>query len=74
LLYLATIGIARKSQDARQYADALRYFEEAAKLKPQEPAPHRNMAQIYGLTGRPAQATSEQQEADRLTNSLGGVR
>jgi len=66
LLYLTTISLARKVQSARQYPDALRYFHEAAKLKAQEPAPHRGLADIYKLTGRPAQATAEQQEADRL--------
>src|SRR5713226_9362013 len=85
LLYIATLGLARKSlaqkslaqkspaesQGARQYSDSLRYFEEAAKLRPKGPEPHRGMAEIYTLTGRPAQARAEQQEADRLTKSLG---
>src|SRR5712692_1663805 len=85
LLYITTLGLARKSlaqkslaqkspaesQGARQYSDSLRYFEEAAKLRPKEPEPHRGMAEIYTLTGRPAQARAEQQEADRLTKSLG---
>jgi len=66
LLYLTTLSLGRKAQSARQYPDALRYFLEAAKLKAQEPAPHRGLADIYKLTGRPAQATAEQQEADRL--------
>ncbi len=74
LLYVTTLGLARKNQDARQYSDSLRYFEEAAKLRPAEPAPHRHMAEIYTLTGRPAQATAEQQEADRLTKSLGRLQ
>ncbi len=74
LLYVTTLGLARKNQDARQYSDSLRYFEEAAKLRPAEPEPHRHMAEIYTLTGRPAQATAEQQEADRLTKSLGRLQ
>jgi len=68
LLYLATLALARKAQSARQYPDALRYFHEAAKLKSQEPAPHRGLADVYNLTGRQAQATAEQQEADRLAS------
>ncbi len=68
LLYLATLSLARKAQSARQYPDALRYFHEAAKLKAQEPAPHRGLADIYKLTGRSAQAITEQQEADRLAS------
>ncbi len=70
LLYLATLSLARKAQSARQYPDALRYFHEAAKLKAQEPAPHRGLADIYKLTGRSTQATAEQQEADRLASAF----
>ncbi len=68
LLYLTTFSLARTAQSARQYPDALRYFHEAVKLKPQEPAPHRGLADIYKLTGRPTQATAEQQEAERLAH------
>jgi Flp pilus assembly protein TadD len=68
LLFLTTLAVARKAQSARHYSDALRYFREAAQLKPQEPAPHRGLADVYKLTGRPAQATREQREADRLAS------
>jgi tetratricopeptide (TPR) repeat protein len=71
LLYLTTFELARRNQDARQYAAALGYFEEAAKLRSQEPQPHRHMAEIYSRTGRPAQATAEEQKADRLARNLG---
>jgi Flp pilus assembly protein TadD len=71
LLYTTTLELARKSQGGRQYSDSFRYFAEAAKLRPQEPEPHRGMAEIYQLTGRPAQATAEQEEADRLHKRLG---
>jgi tetratricopeptide (TPR) repeat protein len=71
LLYSVTLKLARKSQGGRQYSDSFRYFEEAAKLRPQEPEPHRGMAEIYRLIGRPAQATAEQEEADRLYKRLG---
>ncbi len=77
LLYMTTLSLGQKSlgqknggqktQLAHQYSDALRYFEEAAKLRPQEPAPHQGMAEIYTLTGHSTQATAEQQEADRLS-------
>jgi tetratricopeptide (TPR) repeat protein len=70
LLYLTTLALARTAQSARQYPDALRYFHEAAKLKAQEPAPHRGLADVYNLTGRSAQAITEQQEADRLANAF----
>ena len=70
LLYITTLSLARKSQGARVYADSLHYFEEAAELRPQEPEPHRSMAEIYKLLGRPAQASGEQKEADRLTTGF----
>jgi tetratricopeptide (TPR) repeat protein len=71
LLYNATFGLASKSEHAEQYSDSLRYFAEAAKLRPNEPEPHRRMADIYRLTGRPEQAATEQQEAERLAKNPG---
>jgi tetratricopeptide (TPR) repeat protein len=74
LLYSTTLGLAQKSQTARQYPDALHYLEQASNLRPQEPEPHRRMAEIHKLTGHPAQATKELQEADSLAKSLGKLR
>ena len=76
---LRTCSTSRRSNwgaaaRARQYPDALRYFEETSKLRPQEAAPHRQLAEIYTLTGRSAQAAAEQQEADQLANNLGGLQ
>lgn len=70
LLFLTMLSVARKAQSARQYPEALRYLQEAAKLKPQEPAPHRGLADVYRLTGRSAQATREQREAERLASAF----
>jgi tetratricopeptide (TPR) repeat protein len=69
LLYTLTLRLARKSQSGRQYSNSLRYLEEAVKLRPQEPEPHRSLAEIYALTDRPREATAEQQEADRLSKA-----
>jgi tetratricopeptide (TPR) repeat protein len=74
LLYNATLGLARKSQAARQYSDSLRYFGEAEKLHPQDPEPHQRMAEIYTLTGRPAQAMAEKRKAERLIKGMGKVQ
>jgi len=74
LLYIATLGLARKSQAARQYSASLRYFEEAEKLHPQDPEPHGRMAEIYTLTGRPAQAMAEKRKAERLLEGIGKVQ
>ncbi|PYX83103.1 MAG: hypothetical protein DMG70_12265 [Acidobacteria bacterium] len=70
LLYAATLALAQKGWDARQYSESLRYLEEAAGLRPQEPWPHQGMAEIYTRIGRPAKAKTEQQEADRLSKNL----
>jgi Flp pilus assembly protein TadD len=72
LLYLNTLDLAHQSEAARQYADALRYFGEAAKLRPHEPEPHRRIAEVYRLTGREAEAVAEQQQAERLTSNVPG--
>ena len=69
LLYEITLTLARKSQRARQYTNSLHYLEEAMKLRPQEPEPHRNMAEIYALTDHPAEANAERREADRLNKN-----
>ena len=68
LLYATTFGLAQKSKSAGQYAESLRYLEEASSLRPQEAEPHRRMAEIYSLTSRPAQAAEEKQKADRLAS------
>ena len=69
LLHTVTLTLASRSQAARQYSDSLRYFEEAAALRPQDPQPHRRMAEIYSALGRPAQARAEQTKADGLTKA-----
>ena len=68
LLYVTTLKLAEKNQQVHRYPDALRYYEEAAKLRPDNPEPHRGLAQTYAQMGKSAQAATEQQEADRLGN------
>ena len=70
LLYAAGLALAQKRLDAKQYSESLRYLEEAASLRPREARPHQGMAEIYMRMGRPAQARTEQQEADRLTRNF----
>jgi len=69
LLYKISLTLARKSRGDRQYAASLHYLEEAARVRPQEPEPHRSMAEIYALTSHPAEATAEGLEADRLSRN-----
>jgi tetratricopeptide (TPR) repeat protein len=74
LLHATLLGLARKSQAAREYSDSLRYFGEAANLRPDDPEPHRSLAEIYVLTDRPAEAAMEQQLADHLNEALNRAR
>ena len=67
LLYSTTLKVAQKSQKDRQYTNAQRYFLEAAQLRPQDPEPHRGLAEVYTLTGQVQQAADEHRQADRLS-------
>jgi tetratricopeptide (TPR) repeat protein len=69
LLYTITLALARKAQSVHQYPNSLHYLEEAIKLHPEEPEPHRIMAEIYTLTDHPAEATAERQVADNLSKN-----
>lgn len=69
LFYLLTLKLGYKSGEAGQYPESLKYFEEAARLRPQEPEPHVGKAAVYSQTGRAAQASAEQKEAERLSQA-----
>jgi Flp pilus assembly protein TadD len=69
LLYATTLKLAEREQTAHQYSRGLRHFEEAAKLRPQDPAPHRGLTAIYTQMGKPDQAAAERQEAERLSKN-----
>jgi Flp pilus assembly protein TadD len=69
LLYLSILKLGFKNGESAQYAQSLRYFEEAARMRPQEPEPHAGMAAVYSQTGRAAQAAAEQKTVERLTKN-----
>ena len=71
MLYATTMDLARQSQGKGQYPDSLRYLDEAAGLKPLDPEPHRRMAEVYMLAGRPSEAKAEREKAERLAKSAG---
>jgi len=71
LFYLATLRVARKNQAEQHYSEAVRYFEEAAKLKAVEPAPHYGLAEVYRLMGRATLAAAEQKRGDELEKKAG---
>jgi tetratricopeptide (TPR) repeat protein len=45
-LYLATLSLAQANQGEHRYADALRYFKEAAAMKPNDPEPRKGIAEV----------------------------
>jgi Flp pilus assembly protein TadD len=69
LLFLSILKLGYKKGESGDFAESLRYFEEAAKLRPQEPEPHRGLAAVYGSTNKPGLAAAEEQKADRLVKA-----
>jgi len=69
LLYQATVILADTSEKRAATNDAIRYWKEAAKLRPAQPEAHHRLSLLYAKSGRPQLAKQEQQEADRLTNA-----
>jgi Flp pilus assembly protein TadD len=67
LLYETALKLGKKNEAAKQYSNALRYLEEATELQPQDPEPHRSLAEIYARSGKPAKSAEEQKKADRLS-------
>jgi tetratricopeptide (TPR) repeat protein len=70
LLYLSILKLGYKSGEGREYPESLRYFQEAAKLRPQEAEPHVGMAAVYTQTGQSAKALAQQKEAARLSKVI----
>jgi len=73
LLYAALLRLGQRNQAARRYSEALRSFDEAAKLRPADPEPHRSLAEIYSLTGQASEAAAEREQADRLSKNAENV-
>jgi Flp pilus assembly protein TadD len=71
MLYVTTMDLAQNIQQAGDYSQALQYYSEAAKQRPEDPTPHRRKAAIYKTTGRPAEAKAEQEIADKLGSKSG---
>jgi len=69
LLFLSILKLGYKSGADGKFEESLRYFQEAAKMRPQEPEPHRGLAAVYEQTGKHPQAVAEQAEAERLEKS-----
>jgi protein O-GlcNAc transferase len=67
LLYDVVVRLAQKSQAGGSQSELLKLWQEAAKLRPGESIPHRNMAEIYAAMGKEAEASAEREEAEQLS-------
>jgi predicted Zn-dependent protease len=70
-LYQVTMSLAQKSLAGEEYPSSQRYLGEASRLRPQQPEPHRLLAEIYDATGRQAEAAEERRQADELSSPAG---
>jgi Flp pilus assembly protein TadD len=57
-----------RSGGGRIFSESLGFFAEAAKLRPDDPEPHRGKAETYDLMGRGAEAAVERKQALRLSH------
>src|SRR5690348_6601911 len=71
-LYQITISLAQKNLSGQDYPASQRYLAEASKLRPQEPEPHRLLAEVYDSTGRQSEAAEERRQADKLSTPASG--
>jgi tetratricopeptide (TPR) repeat protein len=69
MLYRASLELAKRSEAARNYPEAIRYLEGAVQLRPDDAGPHLGLAEIYKEMGRASEAAAEQERADRLTKT-----
>ncbi|HTS35043.1 MAG TPA: tetratricopeptide repeat protein [Candidatus Solibacter sp.] len=67
-LYLTAMRRAESNLNAHEDAKALVFLQEAGILRPQEPQPHRLLAEIYSRGGKADQAAAEEREANRLSS------
>jgi tetratricopeptide (TPR) repeat protein len=70
MLFEACISLARKDKAAKQYAAAIALLQEAVAVRVVEPMPHREMAEIYRLTGKLDSAKQQDTTADQLAAAL----
>jgi Flp pilus assembly protein TadD len=71
-LFAVLMELANKDSSAKQYPASLKYLGEAEKLRPNDPEPHKRMAEIYRLVGEDSRAEAERREAGRLRSTTPG--
>ncbi|HEX3320476.1 MAG TPA: tetratricopeptide repeat protein [Terriglobales bacterium] len=66
MLYATAFALAGQHAEKAQFAEAIPFLQQAAKLKPAEAEPHQRLAEYYAKANRPADAEAERKEAARL--------
>lgn len=74
MLFETTVSLAEKNLQSEDYKVSARYLSEAARLLPQEPEPHRLLAEVYQATGRQSEAAEEQSQFETLLAEVGANR
>jgi len=72
LLFTACIELAHKRKADKDFPGALALLQEAAGVRPVEPVPHREMAEVYRSMGKAELAGQEEATADQLAAQLQG--
>jgi tetratricopeptide (TPR) repeat protein len=68
LLCKEAMILSRRSREEHNTLKAQAYLERAVEACPGNPEPHRQLAEIYGSSGKQAAAQREREEADRLSS------
>jgi Flp pilus assembly protein TadD len=66
LLFKTASLLAMKSYDAKNYADTLKFLQQAEAVRPLDPRVHAQLADVYDRVGDRRQADAEKQIATRL--------
>jgi tetratricopeptide (TPR) repeat protein len=70
LLYGVLLTLGERSKSERRYPDSLRYLEQAAELRVDDPVPHQQMADIYRLSGSSDKEKLELEKAEQLSRGV----
>jgi tetratricopeptide (TPR) repeat protein len=67
-LFNTALGLANRSLQRHDSASARKYLLRAAEVRPDDPQPHRELAEIYAASGDSEQAQREREQAARLAS------
>jgi tetratricopeptide (TPR) repeat protein len=68
LLFQLSMMLAKQSLEKKAPAQGREYLLRAAEIRPDDPEPHRRLAEFYESTGKQAEAHREREQAERLSS------